>query len=129
MARWAIMGWFWRDRWQDGHPVEPSVPTTFTGEIEVDENGKFKGTTDDIHGKAVVTGKISTWDLVLEKEYLPDKKGESHGAKGKISYNMRTATIPTEAGERITAGWKGSFRIRENNRDLVNRAACMMYPL
>ena len=129
MERWAIMGWFWVNPHPGYGVVNLIFTRAFCGDIELEPDGVFRGTTVDCYGQAVVRGKIYPKSLEFDKEYFGSAKDSA--AKGKINFLLEAAVVPTDSVGliRICAGWKGIYRVNDEKRSRTGEAACMMYPL
>ena len=125
MARWTIMGWYWPSSSGDKIycPVDHHKTRTFTGFVEVSEDGIFKGITTDSFGSADIVGSIYGSKLEFSKKYRESAVGRG-GAKGEISYLLQTAKIKIKNKE-IDTGWRGVY----GGKNAHGNAACMLYPL
>lgn len=124
MSRWTIMGWYWKGLSNDEHPVEVKDLNTFVGEVDISEDGKFRGTLRDrSYGLATIEGRLSQHVLEFKKKYTPEAL-ERGGAEGEIFYSLRPRTILVE-GVKISTGWKGVY----SAQNACGKTACMLCPL
>lgn len=125
MTRWAIMGWYWPILSGDEryYPVDHNKTRTFSGDIEIDENGTFKGETNDHFGYADIVGSIDKRKIEFYKEYR-DSAIRRGSANGKITYLLQVARIQIK-NEKIATGWKGVC----HGKNAHGNAACMLHPL
>jgi len=126
MAKWYIMGFFW----PEGElPLylrgERGAPNKFSGEVDIESDGRFKGSISDQYGHATIVGTISTGVMIFDKRYQDVPRG---GAQGKIRYSLRAHRAPTR-GERwgTPAGWKGIWQTEAGAAQ--GETACLLFPV
>jgi len=112
-----IMGFYW-----GGGIVEHAMLHNFVGRIFIDDSGKFRGTTKDEWGDAVINGKIKENELFFKKEYAKESKKLKHAAKNPLFFSFIPFTV-----NNVVVGWKGYWK-DEKDKSRMGNASCLIFP-
>lgn len=96
--RCLLVGAFWG---REAIP-NPLHMENFIGEVEIQADGTFVGTTKDAYGTAKITGKVTEGCLEFKKAYTQQRPGAGAHAKGTLTYILQRQF-------RNCGGWHGCY--------------------
>lgn len=116
---YIILGFYWYDRDKNSVLV---FRYSFSGELEINKEGKISGIIEDENGEAEITGEIKDKFLIFKKRYKKDKRFPEE--RPEIKYKL-VGNFHTEIEESFIGGWKGVWEIEDGTK---GEASCVIFP-